>query len=743
VILGVCLLELFHVTAFQRVEWMTYDWRVRLAHSYGGQSPNQATNLGFVEISDNTIAAVANGDFGYKYGLYWPRQVYAQALAELFREGAQVAAFDVLFAELRPDQPPKILDDGSTIDSDEYFAGQLKRCGIGILAADQGVLPAPLFMTNAWATASIAADKDADGVLRHEQAFAEYRRWHPFINQVARAYNLNLLETQVESNQITFYRKGEGETIVIPMNAQGMLETSNFANPVPPGLPVRFAPFERVRVWSMGIVMASRQLKLDLAHPEIDLANHRITLKGEGGVVRVIPVDDQGNFYIDWSMRLNDPRLTEGPFEELLAVHQELAEGHPVPDHWRDKLVLVGSTATGNDLADLGPTPLAGNTFLATKHLNVANSIISGRFIKTTPTIVNLALIFLVGTLAAWITWVVARPVNGSALMAVTAIAYVTVAVGLFLEWRIWLPIVLPLICAGFVTHLSALTYRVTVEQSERKRIRSLFSRLVSPEVVNKVLGANSISLDSLAGERRELTVFFADIRGFTELTDAAQEANTEFILRHELDGAKADAYLDEQAREVMRTVSQYLGVIADCVKKHNGTLDKYIGDCVMAFWGAPLPNPHHAVDAVRCAMEAQQALHDLNMERKEENRRREHSNEERQETGEPLLPMLPVLSMGSGINTGMTIAGFMGSDRHIVNYTVFGREVNLASRLEGVSGFSHIVIGEGTYHALKRDAPELAKTCVERPPQIVKGFRNSVRIFEVPWQKNAQPPHQ
>jgi adenylate cyclase len=314
------------------------------------------------------------------------------------------------------------------------------------------------------------------------------------------------------------------------------------------------------------------------------------------------------------------------------------------------------------------------------------------------------------------------------------------VAVVLFIQWRIWLPIVLPLVCAGFVTHLSALTYRVSVEQSEKKRIRSIFSRLVSPDVVNEVLGAKAISLDSLSGQRRQITVYFADIRGFTELTDAAQAETTEFVRRHELADNMAEKYYDKQAREVMRTVSEYLGAIADCVKKHQGTLDKYIGDCVMAFWGAPLSNPHHALAAVRCAIEAQQTLHSLNVLREQENRRRETENFERLRTGEPLLSALPVLSMGSGINSGMTIAGFMGSDAHIVNYTVFGREVNLASRLEGLSGHGRILIGEGTFAALQRDDPVLAKTCVELPPKAVKGFRERVRIFEVPWQPPPPP---
>jgi adenylate cyclase len=402
-------------------------------------------------------------------------------------------------------------------------------------------------------------------------------------------------------------------------------------------------------------------------------------------------------------------------------------------------LVVIGSTATGNDLSDMGSTALESKTYLVSKHWNVANSVISGRFIKPTGMPLNLLLIIVVGALSAWITWMATRPITGSILMVVTAVVYLAAAAALFVHWRVWLPIVLPLGCAGLVTHLSALTYRVSVEQSEKKRIKSLFSRLVSPEVVNEVLGAKAVSLKSLTG-RREITVYFADIRGFTQLTDAAQAENTEFVRRHELSPQLAEDYFAEQAREVMNTVSLYLGVIADCVKKHQGTLDKYIGDCVMAFWGAPLANPHHALSAVRCAIEAQQALHSLNAVREQDNRVREQENFERLRTGQPLLPALPVLSMGSGVNTGMTIAGFMGSDAHIVNYTVFGREVNLASRLEGISGHGRILIGEGTFAALQRDDPVLAKSCVELPAQLVKGFRDRVRVFEVPWKPPVPP---
>lgn len=737
VVFCVALLEFFEVPLFERLEWMTYDWRVRLVHAYSSH-PDLATNLGFCEINDNTIAAVDRGDFGYRYGLYWPRQVYTRGLAELERQGAKAVAFDVLFAEKRPDQPPMELPDGTTVDSDQSFGDQLEKSGNVILAADKGVLPDPLFATNAWRIANITTDRDADGVLRREQAFAVYSKWHPIINQMARQYSVDLSKTTFAPHQITFHREAVGDTIELPLTAEGMIDTSNFANPVPAGVPLSFAPLTQVRVWSMGIVVAAYQLKLDLAHPDLDFAHHRLILHGEHGLTRIIPVDQNGYFYIDWAIAANDPILTQGPFEGLLSAHQELAAGHPVADHWRDKLVVVGSTATGNDLTDVGATPLASSTILASKHWNVANSVITGRFIRTTPAALNILLIAVMGAWAAWLTSAVARPASGSFLMLATAVAYVAISITFFAELRVWVPIVLPLVCAGFVTHLSALTYRLTIEQTEKKLIRTLFMRLVSPEVVDEVLKVKMISLDSLAGQRREITVLFADIRGFTELTDAAQEANTQFLQHHELTGQKADAYLDEQAREVMKTVSIYLGVIADKVKQNNGTLDKYIGDCVMAFWGAPLPNPHHARAAVRCAIEAQQALHTLNEERKEENIRRDRENEQRVFRGEAPLAALPVLAMGTGINTGMTIAGFMGSEAHIVNYTVFGREVNLASRLEGVAGYSRIIIGEGTWMALKRDDPGLAKTCVELPPQPVKGFRGHVRMFEVPWKTPA-----
>jgi len=230
------------------------------------------------------------------------------------------------------------------------------------------------------------------------------------------------------------------------------------------------------------------------------------------------------------------------------------------------------------------------------------------------------------------------------------------------------------------------------------------------------------------------VTIFFADVRGFTELTDVSQERAAEYIRRHGLSGEAAEACYAEQARETLATVNLYLALVADRVKQHDGTLDKYIGDCVMAFWGAPTPNPRHARAAVRAAIDAQRAVAELNRRRAAENDRLARENLERAAAGQPPRPLLALLQLGTGINTGIVTVGLMGSDQHLFNYTVFGREVNLASRLESVSGHGRIVISETTYQHLLRDDPELARTCRALPPVTVKGIRAAVALYEVPW---------
>ena len=140
------------------------------------------------------------------------------------------------------------------------------------------------------------------------------------------------------------------------------------------------------------------------------------------------------------------------------------------------------------------------------------------------------------------------------------------------------------------------------------------------------------------------------------------------------------------------------------------------------------------ALACVRAAIEAQRAIHGLNESRLAQNTSREIENRARLSAGLPPKPLLTALQLGTGINTGLVTVGLMGSETHQSNYTVFGREVNLASRLEGVSGSGRIIISDATHTHLQRHDAALAAACVELPPVTVKGIRAAVKIFEVPW---------
>jgi adenylate cyclase len=478
--------------------------------------------------------------------------------------------------------------------------------------------------------------------------------------------------------------------------------------------------------------MAAQELKLDLQNAEIDLPHGKIILRGTNGVERVIPVDARGNFYINWQLTANDAKLLRAPIEDLLKQDKQrlLGETNGLNDEFRNALVVVGSAATGNDLTDRGATPLEKDTLLVSKHWNVANSVITGQFIRRASLPVEFALIILLGAFTAFLAWQLrAFSATGGTLLLL--LAYVALAFFMFIEFRYWLPLVFPLLGVA-MEYAGLVTYRVVFEESEQRRVKSVFSKIVSPDIVNELLRAEKLSL---GGARSEVTVFFADVRGFTAFTDETQERVSEFVRTHHLDLEAVEKCFDESARETLETVNLYLATVANAVKNHGGTLDKYIGDCVMAFWNAPVANEKHAPACVRSAIDAQRAIHELNRQRLAQNASREIENSARLSAGLPPKPLLTALQLGTGINTGLVTVGLMGSDAHILNYTIFGREVNLASRLEGVSGSGRIIISETTCNHLRRHAPEIAVTCKELPPEKVKGFRAAVRIFEVPWQ--------
>jgi class 3 adenylate cyclase len=552
-------------------------------------------------------------------------------------------------------------------------------------------------------------------------------------------FGVDLSLARIETNRIVLPRTDGGD-IVIPLDHDGNFELSAFfGDKLPAGMPPKAKPFVYERVWHMGIVLAAQALGLDLKNPEIDLPHGRITLHGPNGLKRVIPVNEKGYFYVDWSMPLHDSHLTQEPAFNLLLRDRWRLTGatNTLDNKFADKLVIVGSTASGNDLRDEGATPLAPDTFLVSKHWNVANSVMTGRFIHRSGSGVDLLILLLVGLITALVVWNL--PVRlGIGMVILVAAAYLALATLLYISYRYWLPLALPFACI-FAMTAALNAWRAIFEQAEQRRVKSVFSRMVSPDVMHEVLRAETLAL---GGARRQVTVLFADVRGFTEFTDKNQDKAEAYIAANKLSPEAAEAYFDEQARETLNTVNTYLTLVADQVKKHDGTLDKYIGDCVMAFWGAPTTMERQALCCVRAAIDAQRAAFELNKTRLTENEKRELENMARASAGLTPKPLLPILLLGTGINTGLATAGLMGSEQHLFNYTVFGREVNLASRLESLSGRGRIIISESTYKCVLRDDRDLAATCVALPdPQKLKGFGAAVKVYEVPWRLPGASP--
>ena len=731
VILLVCVLQLLRLDFFERLEWFTYDQRARVALRFPSPA---ATNLAFVSIEESSLDAVLHGKVGFNFGLLWPRQVYGRLIDELSTEGARAVGFDVLYGELRPDNPPVQMADGTVMESDDYFANEMKRAG-NVMIADMPQVSIPdLFVTNAFALGDISTERDSDGVLRHVKAFQMYRRWHPYIQNAASQYDLNLDRAKILSGKIVVPQNEGTNVVEIPIDAQTNFSSADFfGDPLPPDVQPHPRAYTDIRIWHMGVILAAAQLGLDLNKAEIDLAHGKIVLRGTNDVERTIPVDNEGNFYVDWRMTPTDMRLLCAPVEVLLwQAKQRLAgKTNGLSDAFCNKLVMVGSAVAGNNLTDQGATPLEHDTLLVSTHWNVANSIIMNQFIRRLPMPGRLAMIIILGAMTAFATLRLRSVIWGSTAVVLLILIYTAAAFFAFIHFRLWLPVFFPVIGAVLVQHLCLVTWRAVFEETEKQRVKSVFSKMVSPDVMSELLRAEKLSL---GGARREVTVFFADVRGFTALTDEARERSAKFVQQHQLTAAAAEALSDESARETLNTINTYLALVADTVITGGGTLDKYIGDCVMAFWGAPVVNPKHAVGCVRAAIQAQREIFHTNQQRRVENERRTAENA-RSTTGEMAKPLLPVLTLGCGINTGVVDVGLMGSEAHQYNYTVFGREVNLASRLEGVSGSARIIIGEATYRHLLRDDPALAKTCVELPPVKVKGIVDAIKIYEVPWQ--------
>ncbi len=367
----------------------------------------------------------------------------------------------------------------------------------------------------------------------------------------------------------------------------------------------------------------------------------------------------------------------------------DVLNGVVPPETFKDKIVLVGGTALG--IGDLRSTPFekqdAGYMGVEV-HANIIDNLLhsdeKGRSFLTRglhEEMIDTGFIVLFGLVFGfWFSRI--KPLYSTISVFLTLGAFAWFVYFSFAHWGLWLSCVVP--AGTLVVNYAVITsFRMIFEEGEKRKIRKTFSQYLSPGVI-ALIEKDPQKYIRPGGETKELTVMFSDIRGFTTLSE----------------GLTAD--------ELVLLLNEYLGEMTEVLFRSLGTLDKYIGDAIMAFWGSPYPQTDHAYRACICALEMVRTLEKLNARWQAEGRKQ--------------------ISIGVGLNTGPVNVGNMGSAKRLA-WTVMGDNVNLASRLEGMTKEYHvrIVIGEGTYRQIADQF-----VCRDLDKIRVKGKQQPVTIYEL-----------
>jgi len=394
-----------------------------------------------------------------------------------------------------------------------------------------------------------------------------------------------------------------------------------------------------------------------------------------------IPTDETGQMLINFL----GPEKTFPYYSITDILHGKLPRGT-----FRDKIVLVGATAIG--IYDVRNTPFSPVYPGPEVHTTAMDNILNNRFLNKPEwtRIYDVLAIIIFGFLCGLVIPRVAA-VYGTLFAALLFMIHIMAAYTFFSHYGLWINIVYPLL-AILLIYTSLTLYHYMTEERERKKIRGAFSYYVSSSVVNEML-KNPDKL-KLGGDKKDLSVLFSDIRGFTTISEGLTP------------------------EDLVALLNEYLTVMTDIVFKYDGTLDKYMGDAIMAIYGAPLDQTDHPIRACRSALEMMAGLRQLNDKWIAEGK--------------------SPLDIGIGINTGMMMVGNMGSAQRF-DYTVMGDQVNLGSRLEGANkGYrTNILISEFTWERVKDRF-----ACMELDSVRVKGKTQPVKIYQLIGEKGLPDDH-
>jgi len=602
---------LCQIPLLKTIEWKVYDLQFRTLSQPSKASPE----IVMVKIDDESIERM---DRALDLGRFpWPRDVYKDLLNYFNRAKPRAITFDILFLERDKSAEGKTRDQdfvdatqqlGNVVHAIEVndtfnsvpipvLKGGGYSLGTEIEEHSSFKLPFDTLSSSARMLGHTFMPLDADGPVR---------RSVPFVRQGS-----------------TFYPSLSIATAMVALNLH---------------------PAD-VRLDHYGLHLGDRIIPLAEVRPEyVNRIRTRHSL-----------INYRGPAFADSARTLTTYRSYRFCDLYLSELQIEAGEKPSIdPAVFQDKIILVGTTASG--LHDVFQTPFgsAGAMPGMQIHASVVDSILNRSFLRPAGNKGTIALLaastLLVGLGGVYLGF-------WPAVLLAMGVGFADLGAAAFCFRKgIWLACV-PAITGLTLAEFSSVAYKYFIEDKAKRQVRTLFSRYVSPEVVKEL--TEDPSKARLGGQRREMTVLFSDIRGFTTLSEAGKP------------------------EEVLRQLNEYFGRMVELLFRHQGTLDKFVGDMIMALFNAPVLDPEHADHAVEMALAMIRELNQLNERWKSQG--------------------MPTFDIGIGINTGEMIVGNIGSERTL-SYTVIGDNVNLGSRLESLNKEydSHIIISEATRQALK-----------------------------------------
>jgi adenylate cyclase len=629
----------------QSLELKTYDWRLTQTAEPATARPD----IALVDIDEYSMRNLEANTGRWP----WPRAVHSMLIDFLARAPAKLVVYDVVFSggDTRSGFP----FGGATwtgAESDQALADSVKMAGNVIVPVDA---------TFEGASTGVAPRPPDSGFRLEAAKPVERKVLAPPYSTLADAAS------------------GFGHNLFV-LDADGPVRHT-----------VPFVESNGVAFPSLGLAAAIRALAI---HPDAVRVEHNVLRIGD----RAMPLSlrrtrsAEGEQTYQWGLiNFRGPALLEDlksrpyasyAFFDLLYSEQQLLDGQKPnvdPSVFKDKLVFVGVTATG--LTDAFETPFSRGSMPGMQvHASVADDILSNRFVQEASAPARIAIVVASSVAVGLVSTLV------SAFWATAIVVIFMAAVGwtatLLFAGGYWMNVSQPIL-ASSIALFGSVSYQYLLEGAEKRKMKRLFGQYVSKDVYEQLVADPTLA--RLGGQRREMTVLFSDIRGFTTVTERGQP------------------------EEIVGMLNEYFTRMVDIVFRYRGTVDKFVGDMVMALFGAPLDDPDHADHAVQAALEMIAELQKLNAGWKAQGRFAE-------------------LDIGVGVNTGIMIAGNIGSDA-IMSYTVIGDAVNLGSRLESLNKQygTRIIISDATRRALKG-------RYLYRPlgDVVVKGKTEPVAIFEV-----------